>query len=199
MKQIGLDIDQTMYFLDVIENASRLTGLNFTSEDVTHWLYDKDTNRFPQWFVNIVYAHFDDPVYMGNLDLNIHVKQKLNKWKEMDWNLHIISARRPCVRIATIEMLNKDFGVGFFDTINFVDYKTNEKIPLFKELDLDIWIDDNPIDLEKARMNKIKTFAIYNRYTKYNHKKVDYILDYEKAYKEKIGIFKVEHFGEIQL
>lgn len=189
---IGIDIDNTMYHLDVIEHVSKLFGLSYKSEDVKHWVYDKQRiNGFPKYFTDIVYAYFDNSEYMGNLKIYDGVKDKLIKWKKDGHELYVISARKPSVHIATIQMLNRDFGVGFFNSIQFVEHKTNSKLDLFKNLDVSV--DDNPKDLENACYIGLKVYAINNKYTKYNDSKVN------ECIQKYNNCTKVGSIGEIKL
>ena len=112
---IGIDIDATMYDLDVVEKVSSLLGTNHKSSGILHWLYDKqDINGLSKEFTDLIFLHFDDPKFMGNLRLHGYVRDKVTEWKDGGHNLYVITARRASVHIATIEMLNRDFGVGFF-------------------------------------------------------------------------------------
>lgn len=209
---IGLDIDQTMYNLDVIEKTSELLGLNYKSTDVKHWVYDKHrVNGFPKYFTDIVYAHFDDPNYMGNLKLFDGVYDKLKQWKYDGHKLYVISARRPSVYIATVKMLKRDFNYpknpmtcksqwelericnDMFESIHFVEHKTDAKLNLFKELELDVWCDDNEKDIENACYMGIKTYAINNKYTQYN---IDKVTECAIKYKECIPVPSI---GDIEL
>ena len=192
--KIGLDIDQTMYHLDAIDQVSYLLGLDFKTEDVKHWVYDKQRiNGFPKHFTDLVFALFDDPEYMGSLKIYDGVQEKLKEWKEAGHNLYVVSARRPNVQIASVTMLNRDFGVGFFDSIHFVEHKTDAKENLFKKLELDVWIDDNPKDIENACYIGIKTVAINNKYTHYNDEKVEHCMNVYDHFKY------VKSIGEIVL
>lgn len=173
--KIGIDIDNTMYHLDVVEQVSTLLNLDFKTEDVKHWLYDKQrVNGFPKYFTDLIYAHFDDPNYLGKLKLYDGVYEKLKQWKNNNHQLYIITARRPSVYIETVKMLNRDFGLGFFDGIHFVEHKTDAKEDMFKTLKLDVWIDDNPKDIENACYLGLNVYCINNQYTKYNDKTVLY-------------------------
>ena len=170
---IGLDIDQTMYHLDVVDRVSHLLGLNYKTEDVKHWMYDKQRiNGFPKYFTDLVFAHFDKPDYMCKLKSYNGVYHKLLEWINARHKLYVISARKPSVQIETVQMLIKDFGSGFFESIHFVEHKTNAKENLFKELKLDIWIDDNPKDIENACHLGLMVYGINNKYTKYNDRMV---------------------------
>jgi len=165
---IGIDLDQTLYCLDVIEHASKMLGLNYKSEDVLYWDYDNKNNPYPEYFTHLVFQLFADQEYMGGLKLNKNAKAKLLYWKKEQHEMHIITARRPEVVVATIRCLNKDFGVGFFNGIHFVKHDLLAKKHKFFELKLDVWIDDNSNDLTSADNIGIKTYSICNDYTKYN-------------------------------
>lgn len=192
--KIGLDIDATMYRLDVIERVSELLGEEYTSEDIKHWVYDKEEiNGMPKHFTDLVFSHFGDPMYMGNLKLNPYVRKKVHEWKDTGHELYVLTARKPEVHIATVKMLNRDFGVGFFKSIHMVEHKTDAKSKLFKDLELDVWIDDNPKDLVKASEMGINTYAINNSVTQYNTSKVNWCIEKYKHCK------KVSNFGEIVL
>jgi FMN phosphatase YigB (HAD superfamily) len=191
---IVIDIDNTLYHLDVIDKVSDLLGLDYKTEDVKHWVYDKEhINGFPKYFTDLVYSYFDDPKYMGNLDIYLGAKEKLVQWKSEGHNLYIISARKSNVAISTVKMLNRDFGAGFFKEIHFVEHKTDAKITLYRDLNIDMVIDDNPIDLEKSCELGIKVYAINNRYTGYNNIIID------KCLKIYDNIKKVECIGDIEL
>ena len=191
---IVLDIDQTMYHLDVIDHVSKLLGLNYKTEDVLHWVYDKqEVNGFPKHFTDLVFAHFDNAEYMGNLTLYDGVIENVKRWKNEGHNLYVITARQPSVYIATINMLNRDFGVGFFKSIHFVEHKTDAKLVLYKELGIDVTIDDNPIDIYKSCKLGLQVFAINNKYTKYNTEKVNYCIH------NYYNCTKINSLGEIYL
>jgi len=173
--KIGIDVDNTMYHLDAIDKISELLGMSYTTEDVKHWVYDKQRiNGFPKHFTDLVFALFDDPKYMGSLDVYDGVVDKLKQLKKDGHELYVLTARRPSVQIATVRMLNHDFGIAFFDSINFVEHKTDAKLNLFKKLELDVWIDDNPKDIENACYLGMKVYGINNRHTRYNDDKVEH-------------------------
>jgi len=186
--KIGIDLDQTLYHLDVIEHASKMLGLNFKSEDVKYWDYDNKNNLYPSYFTYLVFQLFGDPKYMGGLQLNPNSKEKLLYWKSKGYELYIITARLPSVVVATIECLNRDFGEGFFEGIYFVEHEPNAKQSRFIELKLDVWIDDNANDLLKAHEMGIDTYAIYSKYTKYNRTIIDQHDD----------IIKIKNLGDIK-
>jgi len=193
--KISIDIDMTLYHLDVVDRVSELLGLKYKTEDVLHWVYDKkEINKFPKYFTDLIFVNFDSSRYMGNLKINNGAKNQLIQWKKDGHELYIISARTPSVQIATVEMLNRDFGIGFFKSIHFVPHKTDAKIKLYKELGIEVTIDDNPVDLVKSCEIGLTVYGINNKYTKYNNNAI-----YDCTLHCKNSFTKVESIKDINL
>ena len=83
----------------------------------------------------------------------------------------------------------------FFKKVYFVEHKTDEKSDIFKKLDLDMWIDDNPKDIKNAVDLGINTYAIQSSVTRYNYREVEKIMNSDKT----DLIFPVHNFKEIKL
>lgn len=191
MANIGVDLDSTVYHLDAVEKISKLYGLNYKSSENRHW----DYREFPSFFRKALQASFRKPEFICNLKLLPHAKPKLEFWKYRCFHkIYIITARYQEVILDTVKMLNKDFGKGFFEVIEFTDKKPGEKLKYFLKYKLDFWIDDSPSDIVDSVNAGIKTFVIRNDVTNYNKKSYE---DLKSQYPELV--FGVKDFREINI
>jgi FMN phosphatase YigB (HAD superfamily) len=196
--KIGLDIDNTMFHLDVVEKVSSLYNLTYTSSQVNEW--DHSNSGLPGFFTRAIKRMYREPSYMGSLQPFPGVLNKVKYWKSQGHELYVITARRDEIYYSTMQMLNMHFGSGFFDRIYFVDYNnpSEKKIYFWEKLALDMWVDDNPNDIREALLyTKIKkVFAISNEYTKYNRKTLDYLKN-DKSVSDRL--IEVSNLSEINL
>lgn len=164
---IGLDLDITMYAQDFIAEAWKYFGgekpdiSSMKSWSVDDW-------DVPFKYKPVIKEIFKDPDFMCSLRLNDGVLPITNKWKRQGHKLFVITAREDNLTLPTIKMLNKDFGVGFFEDIIISKNKNKFFAHGIQGSKLDVWVDDNFSNASAASSFGIKTFLINNEHTPYN-------------------------------
>lgn len=159
---IGFDLDNTLFSLTAVEVVAKEMGLSYTQKDSTDW----SLNCFPPEMRNRIKELFRTPEYMGNLKPYPGTYEKLKAWKEEGHKLFAITARTEAVHEVTIEMCNRHFP-ELFESVEFVEHDSSKQ-PLLKKNNIDIWIDDAPMEVQRAIYNNIETYMISNKDTAYN-------------------------------
>lgn len=158
-----IDFDQTIVYNNLIASTSKELGYFYKHSDVRDWYF----STFPRDFRVELYKRFEQSKYMvDNLTIINGVIDKLNQWKRDKHKIYIITARSEKIRKDTIKFASSNFNM--IDKLYFVDIGESKE-NYWKKLKCDIWIDDNPNDIESACKLNIKTYCINNKYTKYNN------------------------------
>lgn len=104
---------------------------------------------------------------MGDMTPLPGAVKKLKQWKDEGHSLIIITARNPPVHEITKDLVAKYFPM--VDKLLFVKM-TDSKQPLFKQEQIDVWIDDSASGIQSAIDMGIKSCLISNSDTPYNWK-----------------------------
>lgn len=159
---IGIDLDSTLVKLNTVTRASMELGYGFDDTHVEDW---HQTN-FPEDLRKRIFELFMCDRHMNHLVMPIDgAQEKLNEWKAAGHEIHVVTARVNQIRKNTISMVEKFF--PRVSSVRFVDMHST-KIPILRELNADVWIDDAPHGVQESTASKINTFLISNKYTKYN-------------------------------
>lgn len=166
---IGLDLDNTLVHLKTIEEVAKENNLPYTDADCDDW----NLSNFPKDFVEKVMEKWNDPEHMCSVIPIPGAISTVSHLKDIGYDIHIITARNKPVREGTKELVGKYFPK--IDSLHFVNYNES-KTYLRKYLELDIWVDDSPIECHASVYEGIKTYMISNEHTKYNW----YLRDWNK-------------------
>lgn len=164
---IGIDIDNTLVQLPVIQRINREFNTRYTEADLNDW----SLSNFPEAIQEFIFDLHVDPHFMcveskaapGTRDVLI-------KWKTKGHKLYAISKRDPILAEATMTQFDQEF-YGLFSDIEFVK-KSTTKMDSLKKFGIDVYMDD--YEVEDALALGLKTFLITNDQTHYNwHKRAN--------------------------
>jgi deoxypyrimidine-specific 5' nucleotidase type C protein (NT5C) len=171
-KIIALDLDGVLCGLKVVDVASELLGFNHKEEHSTDW----NMMCYPEELRLKIIQFFSDPVVMcDKVKIIPESQKKVKEWFDKGYDLHIITARVPEIRFKTLEMLDTHYPE--IKKIHFVNFNESKKDKL-REINPDLFIDDNPDNVLTSMELGINTLMVSNKFTKYNHMtrhKVKYI------------------------
>jgi hypothetical protein len=160
---IGFDLDNTLVRLNTIEIVSAEMGYDFTMMDSTDW----SLACFPKEYSDRLLELWHDPDHMCSLAPYTDSLEKLQQLKQQGHNLFLITARTPPVRERTKEEYVPSLFPNIFTDIRFVDHNTSKQSVL-NELEIDVWVDDAPLECQASYYNGRKVYMISNRDTHYN-------------------------------
>ena len=163
LKKIGLDLDSTLVDLPVVAHISKELGLDLRDEDFHDWQF----SQFPPVYASRSKELFKSVEFMCNLLPYPGAYSKLKEWKSFGNDLILITARDRSIQGMTVKMVN-DLFPNIFTYIDFVNPGQSKK-DLMSKYHLDIWIDDNPRDVQTSMDLGIRSFLISNAVTSYNH------------------------------
>lgn len=160
--RIGLDLDRTLVSMvePTIKVAARNLNIKAYPKPADYWY-----SNLPEELRNEIFRLYDDPDHATHLKVIPRVPQKLWEWRKQGHTLIIITARNQAIRKATVNWIQTY--LPMIHKIRFVDMTTS-KAGVFKEENIDIWIDDNPFDTITAHDMGIKTCLISNNETPFN-------------------------------
>lgn len=160
--KIGIDFDNTL--VKMKEPTIKVAARNLNIKN-----YEKPKDYFysnvEENLRNEVFRLFDDPVHACNIIKLPRVHNKLLLWKSFGHNLVLITGGNEPIRKARTQWINNNFPM--LEKINFVDIGKSKK-DIFEEENIDVWIDDSPIDTVTAHEMGILTCLISNTDTTYN-------------------------------
>jgi FMN phosphatase YigB (HAD superfamily) len=161
---IGLDFDNTLVY-------SRRSAVKVAAKDLgikVDFSAPRDYNfsGYPEVLRKRIYELFRSPEFSCDLEIVHGAQEKLREWNRLGHRLVIITARDLPIREATDKFIRNNFEV--VDEVHYVDMSSS-KVDKFKELKIDVWIDDSPIDAPEAVKLGIKTCLISNSHTPYNN------------------------------
>lgn len=159
---IGIDLDQTLinHLVPVEEQAAKNLGIKEYPE-VNDWYFSSLTQEHKAEIMRL----FDDPYFMG-INGNEPIpgtQEKLYNWSLMGHKIVIITARNKPIREETEHLVDEFFPV--VKKIRFTEIDQPKKDIMLEEK-IDIWIDDNPKDIQTSCALGIETYLIYNDITK---------------------------------
>jgi 5'(3')-deoxyribonucleotidase len=158
---MGLDFDDVLIHTNyVVREIVKKCGESLD--------YDWEFSGFKIETINRIKQFFNDPIAFNNIYLlDSHAKDILSEWAE-HYKLIIITARA-----SSTEMINQtnkmiEENLPMISEVYFVA-PANSKAKLFKNCELDIWIDDSPTGCLTSKEMGIKTYMISNESTPYNY------------------------------
>lgn len=180
---IGLDIDNTMFKLNVMDLLSTNKGAQYDSEQIYNW--DLSDSWISPELKKEIKSWFKDDKIMSSLEILDGTKEKLEQWKKEGKSLYSVTARSLRIKDSTIDMLENNFGKDMFSGIAFSSKHTKDKPYYWGYYDINVWIDDNPHDVKTALELGIPTvYGISNEHTSYNEVEFDLL-------KEKYSNFRI--------
>lgn len=160
---IGLDFDNTLVYArrDALKIAAKEFGIKLSYKKPRDYNY----SEYPENMRKRIYELFRTPEFSVDLEIIPGAQDKLNEWKRLGHRLFIITARDLPIREVTDKFISVNFSV--VDELHYVDMGTS-KAGKFEDLNLDVWIDDSPIDVLVSSKLGIRTCLISNLSTPYN-------------------------------
>jgi len=164
---VGLDFDNTLVksVVSYVKIAAEKTGVKDYPPCHDYWFTD-----YPEKMREEIFKLFKDPKYMQAMEPLPGAIKRLELWKRDGHKLIIITARDILVKEASLKCINDLFPM--IDEVFFVPIGTSKE-ELFKDLKIDVWIDDSPFDVPTAVRLGIKTYFISNIDTFYNWEVAD--------------------------
>lgn len=159
---IGLDFDGTLVRYQVPALIQAARSLNIDRYPTVH---DYNYSNVPPRLRQEIYKLFKDPDFMLKLRILPNVKSTLTNWSKLGHKIYIITARSYEIRERTRAYIESQFPM--VDETYFVDMGAS-KVELLRQLNIDLWIDDSPIDVAAVLDAGINTYMVSNRSTCYN-------------------------------
>ena len=159
--RIGVDIDNTLIHIPVIEYINHKYGTDYKYSDFTEW----GLSNFPKAIAEDVQRQFTNPDFMCRARGYMWSYPTIRDWHAAGHKLYAVTRRHPCLIRDTKIQIEKEFP-GMFEDFFFVS-PSDSKARLLKKVDADIHIDD--WDVDDSIFSGIKTWLITNDYTHYNH------------------------------
>lgn len=157
-KIVGLDLDYTLvkFEIDFWDAAAKKLGIKKGCiPPPTRFGID----TYPRVIRDTMYKMFCDPFYMCNL-IKVPFLNYFIKWLCRRGNtVYIITARHHLVQTSTKKWLRNYIGSEYYNNVLFVPPHTSKK-EMFKEINIDIWVDDNEKDVITAVEMGIETYHI---------------------------------------
>lgn len=179
--KIFIDLDQTLFYNDIIMDTIEELNLSFTREDVDDW----EMSRLPKCCIDIILQKWKDPNYMCNpqyVKLINGVYDQLSYWKYLCHDLYCITSRDSIIANETKEMIKT-----MLPQISETIVVNGSKLEALQQHKPDLLIDDCHYHIMDAMKLGIKGIMISNRFTPYNF-----------AYREIVGNW-IEKVRNIEL
>lgn len=161
MNVISIDIDDVIQDLNLlIREVCKLN--NFDYIPVQTWTFDE----YPDYMRKRFYETFHTEKVVHTPFVNNKIKNVIN-WINENYELHIVSSRSNIIHQSTIEKFAKEFPNILSERIHLVD--GGSKIPVLKEINSILHIDDSPKVIQECLDNNINCMMISNENTLYNH------------------------------
>jgi len=157
---VGVDVDNTLFHIPVIEYVNKKYGTKYTNDDVTSWSF----SNFPELIRRDILEQFLNPNFMCTLKPDWGTYGKLRDWHVEGIRLFAVTRRASILGQATWTQLNKEFPNVFEDM--FIVRPQESKASVLKYLGCTVHIDD--WDVEDSIKAGIQTWLIANERTQYN-------------------------------
>lgn len=164
--KIAFDLDGTLVTMEnIIKEHMKEYGYLIDS------VHDYSFSGFNDEFRINLFNKFSDPNYMCNEKYVKIIEGNDIFIKELSKNntLYLITARHQDLIEGTKKIIKCYFG-DLFEEIHFInsisEYKNKSK--LIEELNIDFWVDDNPVDCKEVSDLGVTVFMISNKNTEYN-------------------------------
>lgn len=162
---VGIDIDNTLIRIPLIEAVNMKFGTSYTYSDLS----DFSLSNFPDDVRDYMFDLHLDPDFMCKYAKPFDgTRDVLLKWKTKGYKLFAITKRDLSLKNATIQQFDEQF-YGLFSDMEFVP-TGRSKGDALKRFLIDVYADDYEVD--DSLSLGIKTFLITNEFTRYNwHKR----------------------------
>ena len=161
VKRIGIDIDNTLIHIPVIEYVNNKYKTNYTYADYKDW----SLSNFPAEIAADIRFQFTNPAFMCRATGYLWSYPAVRDWVAAGHRLFAITRRAPNLYRDTKFQIEREFP-GIFEDTFFVG-ANDTKARILKKLNADLHIDD--WDVNDSIRAGIKTWLITNEYTAYNH------------------------------
>lgn len=161
-RNIGIDIDNTLFYIPMIEYVNGKYGTDYRHFDIKDW----NLTDFPEHIRQDVLAQFKNPEFMCQLRSLPGAFQTIRDWHAAGHKIFVITKRDFSIRRATEAMIDREF-LGLVEEVGFVG-DDNKKAAL-RYYRITDFIDDFCVD-DGLDLN-INTWMITNETTVYNHSK----------------------------
>lgn len=162
MRNIGIDIDNTLFYIPIIEYINEKFGMTYNHYDLTDWYM----NNMPEHIRQDVCSQFKNPEFMCQLKSIPGTFQTIRDWHSAGHRIYLITKRDFSIRRQTEAMIDREF-LGFVEEIGFVG--DDNKKGALKYYRITDFIDD--FCVEDGTDLNINTWMITNEKTVYNHSK----------------------------
>jgi hypothetical protein len=160
--RIGVDVDNTLVHIPVIEYVNQKYGTDYKTGDMLDW----EMTNFPANIREDVLRQFKNPDFMCRCRGYYGAYGKLRDLHAAGVKLWAITRRDPCLINGTYSQIDMEFP-GVFEDVFFVKPEQSKTLYL-KHIRADILVDD--YDIEDAVRDGYKVWLITNEHTTYNHK-----------------------------
>lgn len=166
---IGIDLDETLIdFSPVFKKAFACFGLEY-QKPKTWTMAD-----YPEKVKEQIIQNFYDESIMCNLEPYPDSKYFIDFMRSKGHKVYIVTARGKFLN-------NEPFIKSMFDVDGIYVVEPGEsKLSVLEELEIDIWIDDNPVEIEELKKTDIELVIVKNENTLYNHH-VENVAEVEKV------------------
>lgn len=162
LRNIGIDIDNTLFYIPIVEYINEKYGESYTHYDVNDWNF----SNFPEHIREDIFAQFKNPEFMCHLKPIYGAFQTIRDWHSVGHKIYLITSRDFSIRRQTEDLIRKEF-LDLVEDVGFVG-QDNKKAAL-KYYRITDFIDDYCV--EDGLDLKINTWMITNNRTIYNHSK----------------------------
>jgi len=159
--RMGVDIDNTLVHIPVIEYINLTYKTSYTEADFTDW----DMKNFPEHIREDVFAQFKNPEFMCRARGYHGAFGKLRDLHAAGVKLWAITRRSPSLINGTYKQIDTEFP-GIFEDIFFVKPEES-KVKYLTYINADILVDD--YDIDDAVKAGFKVWLVTNEHTAYNH------------------------------
>jgi uncharacterized HAD superfamily protein len=159
--RIGVDVDNTLVHVPIIEYVNHKYNTQYTEADFTDW----DLSFLPKEIASDVFEQFKNPEFMCRCRGYYGAFGKLRDLHATGVKLWAITRRHPALINGTYTQIDKEFP-GIFEDIFFVKPEES-KVRYLNYINADVLVDD--WDVEDAVKANYKVWLITNEHTTYNH------------------------------
>ena len=159
---IGIDIDNTLFNLPIIEYINKTYNENYKERDIRDWEF----SNFPEHIRNDILAQFKNPEFMCRLRSIYGTYQTIRDWHSVGHRIYLITKRDLGLRNETESQIHREFP-GIISDVAFVG--NDDKKAALKYYRINLFIHDYHVE-DSLDLN-IPTWMITNESTHYNHSK----------------------------
>lgn len=159
---IGIDIDNTIFDLPIIEYVNEKYNENYQQRDIHDWEF----SNFPDHIRQDIFNQFKNPEFMCKIKANYGVFQTIRDWHSVGHRIYLITKRDLSIRRDTETQIHRELP-GIVNDVAFVG--SDDKQAAIKYYRINTFIDD--FHVEDAADLGINTWLITNDKTHYNYSK----------------------------